>query len=562
MASPQNFVSVTRRQPDIEDYIDMLRRYRSWVIGPTFAGLVIAVVAAFLYPDTYESRAVMRIIPPTVPTSLVEGVGMPSMAQRLEQMQVQILGRTSLMEIIQKPALDLYKKERARITLDEVAERMRLKDIHIKLYEPSGGATAKGAQAFEIRFGYSDRFKAQQVVREITGLFQEYNFSLQHTQATATASFLTDELKKAQDRMNTAQQAVAQFSAQHPGELPQDAGYNTAAASNKASEIRSLEESMGRTQEQKYAAEIQLQNLKLMENTAAGSVEQTFTTAPEATLRNDRLLQIEKDINDANGRLATLRMTYKDDYPDVLTAKKIISQLETRRAEVEKSEIASQRPAAGPQIRTVRDPAAQQHLQELQVNEKTVEGQIANSNSEMARQKNRLDAANKDLQILQARVAASPQLLQQYNDLQAELTLARQAYDAKSKVKDQSETAQNLEEHHDGETLELLETADLPETPAEPNRWAIVGLGTFIGMLAGFGLAGAKELKNTSLKNLKDVRAYTNLPVLSSVPLLENALLVRRKRRLAWLAWSSAIVIGGFLMSGAAYYYLSGNRPT
>ena len=69
------------------------------------------------------------------------------------------------------------------------------------------------------------------------------------------------------------------------------------------------------------------------------------------------------------------------------------------------------------------------------------------------------------------------------------------------------------------------------------------------GMMTNF-----KTVK-TSLKNLKDVRAYTNLPVLSSVPLLENALLVRRKRRLAWLAWSSAIIIGTVLMSGAMYYH-------
>ena len=62
--------------------------------------------------------------------------------------------------------------------------------------------------------------------------------------------------------------------------------------------------------------------------------------------------------------------------------------------------------------------------------------------------------------------------------------------------------------------------------------------------MLGIVLAGAKEMKNTSLKNLKDVRAYTNLPVLSSIPLLENALLVRRKRRLFWLAWSSAIICG------------------
>jgi len=59
---------------------------------------------------------------------------------------------------------------------------------------------------------------------------------------------------------------------------------------------------------------------------------------------------------------------------------------------------------------------------------------------------------------------------------------------------------------------------------------------------------------------LKDVRAYTNLPVLSSIPLLENALLVRRKRRLHWLAWSVAIIIGSIAMSGSAFYYYSGHN--
>ena len=75
-------------------------------------------------------------------------------------------------------------------------------------------------------------------------------------------------------------------------------------------------------------------------------------------------------------------------------------------------------------------------------------------------------------------------------------------------------------------------------------------------------LAGAREMKNTSLKNLKDVRAYTNLPVLSSIPLLENALLVRRKRRLSWLAWSSAVIVGSIAMSVAAYYYYFVGHPS
>jgi hypothetical protein len=125
---------------------------------------------------------------------------------------------------------------------------------------------------------------------------------------------------------------------------------------------------------------------------------------------------------------------------------------------------------------------------------------------------------------------------------------------------DTAQTAANIEEHKAGENLELLDAASLPEQPAEPNRLAIAGIGTAMGLVAGIVLAGAKEVKNTSLKNLKDVRAYTNLPVLSSIPLLENALLVRRKRRLFWLAWSSAVIIGSIAMSGSMYYYYFGHQ--
>ena len=82
-------------------------------------------------------------------------------------------------------------------------------------------------------------------------------------------------------------------------------------------------------------------------------------------------------------------------------------------------------------------------------------------------------------------------------------------------------------------------------------------MGTFGGLVIGLLLAAAKEVKDTSLKNLKDVRAYTNLPVLSSIPLLENALLVRRKRRLVWLAWSSAVIVGCMLMSISVYYHMA-----
>jgi hypothetical protein len=77
--------------------------------------------------------------------------------------------------------------------------------------------------------------------------------------------------------------------------------------------------------------------------------------------------------------------------------------------------------------------------------------------------------------------------------------------------------------------------------------------------MLGLCLAGAHEVKDSTMKGLKDVRAYSNLNILSSIPLLENALLVRRKRRLTWLAWSSAMIVGVMVMSSSVYYYYWGH---
>ena len=81
MAAPQNFVSVSRRPPDVEDYIDILRRYRSWIVAPTFAGLVIAVVLAYFTPDAvsythldvYKRQTLTLIAPISVPAIACRG---------------------------------------------------------------------------------------------------------------------------------------------------------------------------------------------------------------------------------------------------------------------------------------------------------------------------------------------------------------------------------------------------------------------------------------------------------------------------------------------------------
>jgi len=169
------------------------------------------------------------------------------------------------------------------------------------------------------------------------------------------------------------------------------------------------------------------------------------------------------------------------------------------------------------------------------------------------------DDVKRSIQTYQAKIEMSPPLEQRYAALLRDYAMAKGKYEDMTRRSESAKTAQNLEDRKAGENLEVLDPASLPEKPSEPNRLVIAAAGTGMGLVLGVVLAAIKEMKDTSLKNLKDVRAYTNLPILSSVPLLENALLVRRKRRLFWLAWSSAIIIGTVAMSGSMYYYYYGH---
>ena len=110
MAALQNYVTVSRRPPDVEDYIDMLRRHRSWIIGPTWAGLVIAVVVAFFWPDTYESTAVLRVTPQVVSERVVPETIDLEMAQVIEGLRTKITSRTFLTSLITDSKLKLYPR--------------------------------------------------------------------------------------------------------------------------------------------------------------------------------------------------------------------------------------------------------------------------------------------------------------------------------------------------------------------------------------------------------------------------------------------------------------------
>ncbi len=541
----------------------MLRRYRSWILGPAFAGLVVAVVVAFIWQDTYVSTATMRITPQQVPDRLVPSIMSSQMAERLQEIETVILSHGSLSDIIQKPSLDLYKKERQRMPMEDVVQLMKKKlDIN-PISDPGALGGARGASAFQIRFSYIDRYKAQAVVRELVAKFTEQNVNVQRAAASATTSFINDELRAAKEKMDTLEAAIIKFKVENQGHLPEQAQANAQALQMEQISLMNLQSNISRTGEEKMLLETQIQNNKDSQlYWSSRATETIVASSPQATARNERLGALSNRISEAKQELAALKNMYGDAYPEIGTHQAQIDALEQERGQLEKDWAAQQAAAAlnvsptAPQ--TVIKPEVERSLQELQNNAHTYNAEMQAKIQEIENYRNQEAQVEKRIAVLERQIQEAPLDEQQYAAMLGDLNLAKADYDDMVRRRNASEMQEQLEEHKAGENLEPLDLPSLPEVPSEPKRAAWAGAGLLGGLALGVVLAGAQEVKNTSLKNLKDVRVYTNLPVLSSIPLLENGLLVRRKRRLIWLTWSSAIIIGCILMSGAMYYHMQG----
>jgi len=562
-ASPAtSYVAISRRALDLEDYIDVARRHVSWIMAPMLAGTVLATVIAFMLPNVYVSQAEMQITPAQISESIVPTTINQQLNERIMQMENEILSRTSLSNIIQDPRLDLYKSDRANKPLEDVIEQMRNRDIKIRIDSLPGD---RRASAFSISYSYPDRMKAQQTVQALITKFQDSNLTTQRNQQNIVNTFVHDELAEAKAKLDQINEELTKFRVENSGKLPEESSLNMAQLTALQQRASSVNDSLNRLAQERVQLDTALQGLEdrlqLTQMMFEKDSETTSAAPPAVRQQNERLQQLTKTIETLEGNLAQLHQVYKSTYPDIRDAEARLQVLRTQREDLlnkQEEEITRQAELAKQNQQPAKKPinfAALQTLQNLQQSINQQKILIKSKEMEGTNLQKELANTNKQIDGYQARLAATSGIEAKYAEMVTNQRAATEKFQQLQVKQQLTEQNGELLQRKAGENLDVLDPPSLPVQPTSPKRWLIVGAGTALSFVLGLALAGVQEAKDTSLKNLKDVRAYTNLPVLSSIPLLENTMLVRRKRRLAYLAWSAAVIVGMLAVSAAYYYH-------
>lgn len=562
MTGTQGYVAISRRPLDLEDYVDVARRHVGWIAGPVFAGIVTSIVVALMLPNTYVSSAVMQIVPARISDQLVPSTINQQLTERITQMQGNILSRTSLSNLINSPDLLLYPKERATKPLEDVIEAMKLKDLRIAI-DAGSSIGNKHASSFKISFAYSNRFKAQNTVQKLITRFMDENQNSQRDNQNLMKDFFGDEYAGAKADLEKANDELAKFRMENAGRLPEQAQLNMTGLTSVQAQVSRIQDELNRLAQTKLGLEQHITTLKankdlllLMEKDAPEALG-----GSPVVKKNEEILAANKQIEAMETQLSLLLQSFRETYPEIRDMRKRLDVMKRDRDgkalkyQQDLLDEENKPKPATPKKQTNYAAAKAQSELDGQINASLT--QLKGLELQREFRVKELDGLNKEMTDYRAKLAQTSLIEAKYIDLKLVTTNAAEKFQETAKRSELTARNSDLISRKAGEALEVLDPPSLPVNPSNPNRPMIVGAGTAIAFILGLALAGIQEAKDTSLKNLKDVRAYTNLPVLCSIPLLENTMLVKRKKRVAYLAWSAAVIVGIIAVCAAAFYYSS-----
>jgi uncharacterized protein involved in exopolysaccharide biosynthesis len=309
---PQENVSITRRPLDVEDYIDILRRHKSWIFGPTFIALVAATVVAFLWPDTFLSTGTIRVVPPQVPEMYVNSNLNNDLQGRFNSMIEGLLNKTTLEGIVSE--FDLYKKDLKRLPMEDVIENMRQHDVVIEPVQGVGQINGRQqVAAFHIGFKYNNRLVAQKVAAKLIADIMLENQKETSDVSKETSQFLQQSWEAAQNKLNEIENKLSTFRQNNLGKLPEQQQSNFNQMTAIQTQLLNLNTSMGRVTQDKLMIESQQRTYKdqLAQLKDPSPLEQA------AAQKNEKLIEKDREIAYYENALTAARERYKESFPDV-----------------------------------------------------------------------------------------------------------------------------------------------------------------------------------------------------------------------------------------------------
>jgi len=506
-------MKVEFRQRTPVEYANILWRRKWLLLLPTIAVFFAVGIVVWRLPDVYQSSTLLIVRPPVIYSNVVPKLSDDDLSIRINNIGQKVVSRSTLEPMILRH--DLYRSERASgQPMDLLVERMRTRDISIQIN--NSGTVTNG---FNIYFRAPRSDVAQKVTSDLAGMYITEEVSNSGNVAQMNKDLIDEQVTLAKQALEEIDNLRLAYKGENAGHLPDQAGMMSGSLTNLYGEQKSYMEQISRMKDQQAIWETQLGDIKDQLEQDVLEVRETFAdpkTTPQWADLSRRQTELETSLEQmyANG--------LRPKNPDVITVKQLLSKIKIEKdalVEEQQSKVAEK------EKRLARRVNNDSRIKNFQYN-------LDYQKNELERHEKRLAETQARIAELEGRLNNVPATQVGLERLEREFATRKQSYDQMLDKQRQVDLGTVVRINAQGESIQVLDPANLPSQPIAPKRPMLMGLGLAAGLALGLLLAiGAEVPRLLTVQSVEDARHYThNLPVLITVPTLLTPREQRRQR--------------------------------
>src|SRR5687768_4994561 len=374
------------------------------------------------------------------------------------------------------------------------------------------------------------------------------------SEAQGATQFYKAQLDAASVQLQQAEHRMNSFVAANERLLPQ------AAAVNAATYTR-LSDMLSRNQADQGRIEDRLELLRQAQDEAAraAAAVQPRTAAAAAPVPG---LEPSKEFNELVGTLNKEKESLADmerrglgaAHPDVIRTTALIAGLEADVAAQRDRDVAAHKAKLeAEQKRATAAATTAEPARPAAPTRRTIEGYEAELKSLEATEA-KLRA---ELDTMLQRFDSSPGVQQDFLTVQTDYRSAKERFDVAQRKFDEAKISEGVETTGQGERFRMLEAAIPPEGPSAPNRLRLLLMGLLLGLAFAGAAVVAAEQMDTSFHTVDDLREFTAVPVLATIPQIGG----RPRRGYVRMALGTVSAVAAIVLVGTlSAYFANGNE--
>ncbi|MDP1768800.1 MAG: AAA family ATPase [Nitrospirota bacterium] len=477
----------------IHDYIGLVRRRKWLILSVVTVAMAIATVLCVILPKSFRSTTTILVESQKIPESYVKSGVEGTIEGRINSIQQIVMSRSLLTKIAED--FNFFRPDTSPEERESIVSGMR-KSIRVNTAETGHVKGRNTIEAFSISFANEDALTAMKVTERFAEQFIEQNLKFREQLLEGTSSFLAQELRLAEAKLEDQERSISEFKRKFMGELPQQMEANLRSLDRLQMDVNSTRENIQTAMNRVGILEKQV-NEAVSGARTQGATESISTNQGRV---GDPLIS---RLSELERTLTTLSAEYRQTYPDIVQARQEIEAVKDQLAlkyGVSKDEV-----KAG--SAKLIDPVLRDQMRQR-------------------------DEAKNELEVLKERLRRLIEQVKQYEGRvervparEQELMILIRDYDNMQKnyqsLLDKSlnaRLAENLEKRQKGEQFRVLDPANLPATPESPNRLFILLGGLFVGCGIGFGAAFGIDLLRPSFRRPEEAESFLGLPILAGIP--------------------------------------------